>query len=73
MCPRIVKATHVKDTISLVNGGLQVKCAEKEVTFADSTSSFYLIPPSDRGGVLTALLRRQKMGPERDKVVISVE
>lgn len=42
VCPRIVKAAHVKDTISLVNAGLQVKCAEKEVTFADSTSSFYL-------------------------------
>lgn len=42
VCPRIVKATHVKDTIEQVNAGLQVKCAEKEVAFADSASSFYL-------------------------------
>ena len=31
-----------------------------------------LIPPSHWGGVLTARLRRRKMGPERAKVAISV-
>ena len=30
------------------------------------------IPPSHRGGVLTARLRRRKMSPERDKVAIGV-
>ena len=31
-----------------------------------------ILPPSHRGGVLTACLRRRKMGPERAKVAISV-
>lgn len=41
VCPRM-KEPEVTETISLVNAALQVTCAAKEVTYADSASSFYL-------------------------------
>ena len=46
-----------------------LKCHEDLITLETYVQ---LGPPSHRGGVLTARLRRRKMGPERAKVAISV-
>jgi len=51
VCPRL-KSPEVIDKITAVNAGLQVVCETKGVTFADSTSSFYLQDGSINDGYL---------------------